>query len=280
VMPASNPFTADEFDQEGKPLTSIAVDRWGPKPAPARSPASGRQPDDLDAQLALAQARLAALQAEESIEQPKQFDEPRPRRRDFDDYDAYEDAREAWTERRTAAGLDRLFAEKDAAAARARREAEINEVSQAAFDAMAKTYQRRRAEFIETHPDYAAVAETGEVPITSFAAGLIARDRNGCGIAYWLGTHRDEAARIAGLGDAAQAMEIGRISALVGDAPAARRATPAPAQPRDEAGRYVRSGNAPTGREEPMEQYGERRTRELMMTRSPMLAARIAAGRR
>ena len=262
-MPVSNPFTADQFDEAGKPVTSIAVDRWGPKPAPARSPASGQQPDDLDAQLALAQARLAALQAEEAIERPVAVDPgPRPSSRDFDDYEAYQDARDAWAARRSDANLDRFFAEKDAAAARARRTAEIREVSQAALGAMQQAYQRRRAAFIESHPDYAAVAESGEVPITSFAAGLIARDRNGCGIAYWLGQHREEAARIATLGDAAQA--------LVGDAPATRRATPAPAQPRDQQGRYVGTGRG----EESMEAYGARRTREIMDARFPALAAR------
>ena len=270
-MPVSNPFTADQFDEAGKPVTSIAVDRWGPKPAPARSPASGQQPDDLDAQLALAQARLAALQAEEAIERPVAVDPgPRPRSRDFDDYEAYQDARDAWAARRSDANLDRFFAEKDAAAARARRTAEIREVSQAALGAMQQAYQRRRAAFIESHPDYAAVAESGEVPITSFAAGLIARDRNGCGIAYWLGQHREEAARIATLGDAAQAMEIGRISALVGDAPAARPSRPAPSQPRDQQGRYVGTGRG----EESMADYGARRTAEIIAQRSPMLAAR------
>jgi len=278
-----NPLSGDRLDDQGRPVTSISTDRWGRNPAPAQpsTPGEHSAADDLDAKLTAAQARLAALQAEEALDRPVEVDPgPRPRSRDFDDYETYEAARDEWYVRCSVANLDRRFVEKDAAAARARRTAEIHEVSQAAVSALQQAYQRRRAEFIVAHPDYEAVAESGAVPITGFAAALIARERNGCGIAYWLGQHREEAARIAGLGDAAQAMEIGRISALVGDAPAARSANPAPAQPRDATGRYVSSGNASTGREEPMEQYGARRTAEIIAARSPMLAARIAAGRR
>jgi hypothetical protein len=274
------PWTADEFDETGAPVKSIAVDRWGPKSAPARSPTPGEHSaaDDLDAQLALAQARLAALQAEESIERPVAVDPgPRPRSRDFDDYEAYQDARDAWAARRSDANLDRFFFEKDAAAARARRTAEIREVSQAALDAMAQAYRRRRDRFVEDHPDYPQIAESDALRVTDTMAALIARNPNGPAVAYWLGKNVAEANRIAQLDPTSQAAEFGRLTALVGtEPPAARPSRPAPAQPRDETGRYVSRG----GGEEDMNTYAERRTRELLAQRSPMAAARAAAGRR
>jgi hypothetical protein len=267
-----NPLSGDRLGEDGRPVTSISQDRWGqPKSAQSPTPGEHSEDHDLEAKLAAASARLALLRAEEALDRPVEADPgPRPRSRDFDDYESYEAARDEWYVRRSVANLDRRFAEKDAATARARRAVEIREVSQAAESALAQAYRQRRDRFVETHPDYAEVAESDALRVSDVMAALIAKHPSGPAVAYHLGQHRDEANRIAQLDPTSQAAEFGRLTALVGTEPApARRANPAPAQPRDASGRYVG-----TGREESMEQYAARRTAEIIAARSPMLAAR------
>jgi hypothetical protein len=263
------PWTADEFDEQGAPVKSIAVDRWGRNPAPAQSPTqqpAARPADDADAQLAAAQARWQQLQAQ-PIEPLKQFDEPRPRRQDYDDPYAYDDARDDWADRRNAAGMERRLAAKE----QEKRAAEIAAAEQQYLTALANGYRSRRDRFVEAYPDYPEVAESDALRVTDTMAALIARHSAGPAVAYHLGKNRDEAARIAQLDPASQAAEFGRIAATLGtEPPAARRANPAPAQPRDPQGRYVGTGRG----EEDMNTYAERRTREIIAARSPALAAR------
>jgi len=268
------PWTADEFDEQGAPVKSIAVDRWGRNPAPAQSPTqqpAARPADDADAQLAAAQARWQQLQAQ-PVEQLEPEDPgPRPRSQDFYDPDAYEAARDEWSIRRSAAGMERRLAEKE----QQKRAAEIAAAEQQYVTALANGYRSRRDRFVETHPDYPETVETDALAITDVMAALIARHPSGPAVAYHLGKNRDEAARIAQLDATSQAAEFGRLTALVGtEPPAARRTSPAPVQPRDAGGRYVSSGNASTGREESMQEYGARRTAEIIAQRFPALAAR------
>ena len=267
------PWTGDQFDETGAPVTSISTDRWGRNSAPAQPPTqqpAARPADDADAQLAAAQARWQQLQAQ-PIEALKQFDEPRPRRQDFDDPYAYDDARDDWADRRNAAGMERRLAERE----REKRAAEIAAAEQQYVGALASGYRVRRDRFVETHPDYPEIAESDALRVTDVMAGLIARHPAGPAVAYHLGQNREEAARIAQLDPASQAAEFGRLSALLGSEPtAARSASPAPAQPRDATGKYVRNSNPATGREEPMEQYAARRTAEIIAQRFPALAAR------
>jgi hypothetical protein len=268
------PWTGDRFDEQGNPVLSISQAGWE-KPASAAAPPTpggqqpAAQPGDPEAALAAAQARWQQLQAQ-PIEPLKQFDEPRPRRQDFDDPYAYDDARDDWADRRNAAGMERRLAERE----RERPAAEIAAAEQQYVGALASGYAARRAAFVEAYPDYAEVAESDALRITDVMAALIARHPAGPAVAYHLGKNLNEATRLAQLDPASQAAEFGRLTALLGSEPtAARSASPAPAQPRDATGKYVRSANVATAREEPMEQYGARRTAELM-------AARTAAGRR
>jgi len=261
--------SGDRFDEQGNPVTSIAVDRWSrPSPAPAQSPTpGGQQPTtDHEAALAAAAARLQQLQAQ-PIEPLKQFDEPRPRRQDFDDPYDYEDARDDWSDRRNAAGMERRLAEKE----REKRAAEIASAEQQCLAVLADGYRVRRDRFVEDHPDYPEIAESDALRVTDTMAALIARNPNGPAVAYWLGKNVAEAARIAQLDATSQAAEFGRLTALVGtEPPAVRRTSPAPVQPRDGQGRYVGTGRG----EESMEAYAARRTAEIIAARSPMLAAR------
>ena len=265
------PWTGDRFDEAGNPVLSISQAGWEKPASAAASPTPGQQPtaqpDAADAQLVAAEARLRQLQST-PIEQPEVADPgPRPRMHDFDHPDAYEDARDDWSVRRSAAGMERRLVEKE----RERRTAEIAAAEQQYLTALANGYRSRRDRFVETHPDYPEIAESDALRVTDVMAALIARDPAGPAVAYHLGQHRDEAARIAQLDPASQAAEFGRLTALLGtEPPAARRANPAPAQPRDPQGRYVGTGRG----EESMEAYAARRTAEIIAARSPMLAAR------
>ena len=265
-----NPLSGDRFDEHGNPVTSISTDRWGRNSAPAQPPTqqpAARPADDADAQLAAAQARWQQLQAQ-PVEQLEPEDPgPRPRSQDFYDPDAYEAARDEWSIRRSAAGMERRLAEKE----QQKRAAEIAAAEQQYVTALANGYRSRRDRFVETHPDYPETVETNALAITDVMAALIARHPSGPAVAYHLGKNRDEAARIAQLDPTSQAAEFGRLTALVGTEPAAaRRTSPAPAQPRDQQGRYVGTGRG----EEDMNTYAERRTAEIIAARSPMLAAR------
>ena len=176
-------------------------------------------------------------------------------------------ARDEWSIRRSAAGMERRLAEKE----QQKRAAEIAAAEQQYVTALANGYRSRRDRFVETHPDYPETVETNALAITDVMAALIARHPSGPAVAYHLGKDRDEAARIAQLDPTSQAAEFGRLTALLGTEPAAaRRTSPTPSQPRDQQGRYVGTGRG----EESMEAYGARRTAEIIRDRSPMLAAR------
>jgi hypothetical protein len=96
--------------------------------------------------------------------------------------------------------------------------------------AVAKVWQQREAEFAAKTPDYREVAYDDSVPVTAAMAEMIAESDEGPALAYYLGKNRDEAARIAALGDRAAAREIGRIEARlsVKPVPAVSKAPPPP----------------------------------------------------
>lgn len=67
---------------------------------------------------------------------------------------------------------------------------------------------------MKEHPDYVEVAESELTPASGPMLQILLTHEQGPAIAYWLGQHQDEAARIANLPDAAlQLVEMGVIAA-------------------------------------------------------------------
>jgi hypothetical protein len=274
----------------GPPL-SAEVNK--PTAAPAQPQQPAAQPADPDAVLAAAQTRLQQLRSV-PIAQPEAVDPgPRPSRYDFDGPDAYDDALDDWRERRTQARFDAKLAERE----QQKRNVEIAEVERVYNGALtakhaeaAAKFQARVAEYKQANPDAIpdSLFERNDIYISVPMAQVIMGDEKGPEILDYFAQHPEESTRIAGLtvpghqaggepvpDPARQMYEMALIRTKIAESPpATRRATPAPAQPRDASGRYVSSGNASTGREESMQEYGARRTAEIIAQRFPALAAR------
>lgn len=118
---------------------------------------------------------------------------PRPKRDAFDDPDAYDAAMLEWA---TDAAEARIEAKRATAAQEASR---TQAQEQATRDAttVVQGWQERRAAFIEQTPDYVEVAENPDVKISAPMAQALAQHERGPELAYWLGAHPDQAAKIA-----------------------------------------------------------------------------------
>ena len=202
----------------------------GDPPADPEPPRSGRgRPSRADREIADLKARIEALTttietrlvptAPPSPADPKPAatppaiaDEPRPKRADFDDPDAYEDAVDAWRDR----GVERQLAARDAERAKAATDAAAETARKAVeteTNQLISTWQERRAKAVEKYDDYADVAESSETPFTTPMLHAVLHSEFGPDIAYWLGENRKEAGRIAALNPISQALAIGRIEA-------------------------------------------------------------------
>lgn len=185
--------------------------------------------------------RIAALEAQNA---PKpEPEEPRPTIDQFSTPEAYDQAHEQWAMRE---GEKR----GRAAALQAARQA----AEKARVDAFATAHQEREAEFAEDHPDYDEVAKADDVKITFHMRDAIYAADNGPQVAYWLGQHKDESARIAGLDPLKAIVEIGKLAAKLAEPPQAPRVRkPNPIRP-------VGSGsspNLPSPDEMTTDQYAE-----------------------
>lgn len=101
------------------------------------------------------------------------------------------------------------------------------QAEQRAMQLREATWTQRVQEFKERAPDFEKVALDDSVPCSQAMAALIKESDHGPEVAYWLGSNRDVAARIASLHPVQAALEIGRIEARV-SAPTAPRFTQAP----------------------------------------------------
>jgi len=90
-------------------------------------------------------------------------------------------------------------------------------------------FQDRLAAAKQQIPDIDTVISDPTLPVTDIGARFIAESDKGPQVAYWLGTNRAEAVRIASLDPYSQAFELGRIEARIAAAPASRRISNAPA---------------------------------------------------
>jgi hypothetical protein len=99
-----------------------------------------------------------------------------------------------------------------------------------------RTYEERVQATRQSHPDYDAVVHDPSLPITPLMAEVIREREAGPEVAYYLGTNRSEAQRIAALSLHQQAAELGRIEAAFAKAPQAQPRTPPSAPPRTVSG--------------------------------------------
>lgn len=162
-------------------------------------------------------ARLAAklTNAERQIEelrqqvqhppQPQPVEEAPPKVEDFAKYEEYLTAHAGHVGRQAAReemkGLNQRVAQA------------TQEVQQQAVEA---EWNKRQAKAVEKYPDYnEVVPENDDVMISTNMANAIKQMGNGTDVAYHLGKHPEESARIFQMDAMAQAVELGRISAEV-----------------------------------------------------------------
>jgi hypothetical protein len=134
----------------------------------------------------------------------------RPTRDSYADPESYEAALVTWASSeaasRAAAEMERRQAEAEEARAEAARVAEANRVEQARLDterrqadALKTSWETKREAALIKYEDFIEVAESPNVPISDAMALVIMNSDDGAEIAYYLGKHPDEAAKIAGM---------------------------------------------------------------------------------
>jgi len=206
---------------------------------------------------------IAKLRAEmEALKPPPEPPKPatpRPTRDQFNDPDAYDAAVQEWGNATARAAAEKAVEEaraKVAAEEAEKRQAEAQATEQKRIEAMQQSWQGKKAKAIEAHPDYVEVAERDDLQVSLPVAVMLAEAvENGAEVMYHLGKNPSEAARIYGLPEPAQLVEIGRLSATLanGSRPAVSRA-PAPIRPLNAQREQV----VDTNREESMDEVAAR----------------------
>jgi len=172
-----------------------------------------REKYELQAQLEAAQRQLAAKPAAPA-EAPKPAPNGKPK---LEDYDTHEEFVEALTDWKIAQKTQE-FSERAA-----------REKAQAEQQAKQQTWLERKAEAAKRIPDLEEVLDQ-ELPLTPAMRDTILESEKGPDLAYWLGTHPTECARIAKLSPLAAARELGRVEASFEKPPApeSKKVTNAP----------------------------------------------------
>lgn len=217
---------------------------------------------------------VATLIAERRPAEPVVSVEPRspkPQRETFDDPDSYDAALMEWVATETARETsERVTADLTKRAAEQKAEQDqlaAEEVARKEGEAQVATWNERRAKAIAEKPDFVDVAE-GDFPFPMTAVPALMQVENGPDVLYHLGSNHAEAARLASLSPLQQAIEIGRISAMLAQpARAAAPKLPAPVKP-------VGPRNNGGQREETTEEYGNRRLQELRSQSRPGMFGR------
>lgn len=152
----------------------------------------------------------------ESTVKPAEVKSDKPKLDDFSNEEEYFDALTDWK-------VDQRFA-KAKADQEAAQTAEKKKTEQ---QTIAQQWEGQVAKGREAHTDFEEVAFSKDVPITDTMTQAIITSELGGEIAYYLGTHVEEAKKIAGLSPVAQAREIGKIELRVaGEESAGQEVTP------------------------------------------------------
>lgn len=172
----------------------------------------------------------------------------RPNRDEFDDPDAYTQALTEWSARK-AVQEDRIQ----------RAESEQKARVQESYAKVTKDWNEGREKALEKYPDYVEVAENDQLPIAQHVGFALLSHENGHDIAYYLGKHPDEAARLSALSPLQSALAIGALGMRLSqqEKPEVSRA-PAPAKPIGARGSVTK-----TPESESMDEYAARRNAEL-----------------
>ncbi len=248
--------TSDMPEVEG--TTAAAAQAPKPKAAPAAKPEPAPEPEapaiDHDA---IARDRAMIAEAQDAAAK-----DPRPAapvRAKYDDPDSY-DAALSQHQAELVEWALRNGQRKTAAEAAAKR---IHAANQREAETLAASWNRSMEAAREAKPDFDKVALREDVHITPSMGMAIMNASNGPLVAYHLGENPKEAARIARLSAAAQAVEIGRLSAKLGEGETTKPAPRRSAAPRS---------TAPKA--ETMEQYAARRLGEIKAERESRGARR------
>ncbi len=194
---------------------------------------------------------------------------PRPARDAYDGPDAYEAAVIEWA---SGNAVRAAWAEWEARQTQTTQQQEQQRQQQAENErqrAIHEAYATRHAAAMQKYPDWDEVVQTNEtVRISDPMREAILMAEDGPDLAYHLGKHPDDAARIFALPPVQQIIEMGKLSAkLAAPAPPVRAPTaPPPIRP---------VGNNTGNSERPLE---ELTTEEYAARRMPRLQAERRAG--
>lgn len=230
-----------------------------------REAAEGREAAERAEKLRL----LALLEERRQPEQPApetavEVAEPvRPRREDYADSDAYEDAFIAYTDERSAWRVEQTIkAQREADQASVEQRA-INEAQQAA----AEQYQARITEFKAKTPDFAQVAERADVQVPTLAAAAITHSENGPALQYYFGQNPEAAANLFKLNPVQMLVEVGRIEARLTAGPSEPKPAPAPVSAAPKPITPIRSAGETATKVDPenesVDAYAMRRRKEM-----------------
>lgn len=212
------PATEPEKKQEGEPEGEV------PEGVQKRIDKAVRRQREAERRAEAAEVELERLRTPEAKPVPV---EGKPKVSDFTDYDEYVEALAEWkTEQKFAAERS---TEQQSRAAAARRTA-------------AATFAERVKE-AATKPEYADIGEVLDSDVTVSAAmhDVLLESEKGAELAYYLGKHPEESARISRLSPISAARELGKIEASLAKPPepAKPRASAAPAPMKPVGGKSV-----------------------------------------
>lgn len=190
---------------------------------------------------------------------PPAPEDVRPDRAKFDDPNKYDDALAEWAGKK-AAKLAKAEAEAGFTKQRETEAATARNNEAAAQNAkIAADYTSRVETFKKDAPDFDEVVMNEDIPISQHMGAAILNMPDGPKVAYHLGKHPEEAARIAALSPPFQLMEIGKLSVALA-APPKTTTTPEPITP-------IKGGRAAAAAKDPntesMDDYAARRSAEL-----------------
>lgn len=148
----------------------------------------------------------------------KPAEEPRPKRADFDDDDAWADALTGWQDRRTTAKAE------EAAAARLERDREA-----ARLEGLQTSFNTRVQQFEQTHPDFRVAISN---PALKFFDGeflnALMENEKGPELAYHIAKSPELAARLMRQSPSQRLTTLGRIEGEISRPPPAPKASSAP----------------------------------------------------
>lgn len=215
--------------------------------AEARADRAVKVAEDLGTQLKDAIQTIKDLGGKQAAQviKDEERNDPRPKRDQFDNPDAFETALVEWANR----SRDRQ-AKAEAEAKRLENDEEKNKKTPVSETPEQKTFRetaerigkawadqkkdflKANPDFLTEHPDFEEVTGADDVKISLAMAESITEQDNGPTIAYYLGQNKEEADRIAGLTPLRQAVEITKISQkLAGEAKPKTSKAPPPVKP-------------------------------------------------